>query len=79
MKNIVRDKAGCKILKLLGIDVSNVVEANIHIKVNNAITVDVTSFVKIDDEFVLNEDKTEIEIELKKYRLEEIKEDKNTE
>jgi len=73
MKTKATSKIGWEILKLLGIDIHNVFEADIHLNVKEPMTIDVKSFVRIDEEFVLNKAKTEIETELKKYRLEEIK------
>jgi len=67
------DKHGWKILELLGIDTKLAVEATIHIKVHDLLTVDVTHLVKVDGNFVLNEDETEIEKVLKRYEFKEIK------
>jgi len=76
MKKEGKKSVGSDILELLGIDISGVFEATIYIKANDDLKIDVKSFVKIDNEFVLNKDKNEIITELKKYHLIEIKEDK---
>ena len=73
MTEIAIDKHGWKILELLGIDTKNAVEAVIKIRVNDLLTVEVTHLVKIDNEFVLNEDETDIEKVLKRYELKERK------
>ena len=71
---IAIDKHGWKILELLGIDAKNAVEATIKIKVHDLMTVEVTHLVKVDGNFVLNEEETDLERELKKYEFKEIKE-----
>jgi len=68
------DKHGWKILELLGIDTKNAVEATIKIKVHNLMTVEVISLIKVDGNFVLNEDETDLKKVLKKYVFKEIKE-----
>ena len=74
MTEIAIDKHGWKILESLGIDTKNAVEAVIKIKLNDLLTVEVTSLVKIDGNFVLNKDETDIEKVLKRYKLKEVKE-----
>ena len=75
MTEIAIDKHGWKILELLGIDTKNAVEAVIKIRVNDLLTVEVTHLVKIDNEFVLNENETDIEKVLKRYEFKEIKDE----
>lgn len=69
------DKHGWKILELLGIDTTNAVGAVIKIKVNDLLTVEVTHLVKINGEFILNKEETDIESVLKRYELKEIKDE----
>ena len=75
MTEIAIDKHGWKILELLGIETKNAVKAVIKIKLNDLMTVEITHLVKIDGNFVLNKDETDIERVLKRYELKEIKDE----
>jgi len=69
------NQIGWEILQLLGVKDSNVVEAHIHIKVDDVIMIDILRQASSENgELVLTEDGKDIKTELKKYRLEEIEE-----
>ncbi len=71
---------GWEILKLLGVKDSHIVEAHIHIVTNDIVTIDIKRFATRENgKFILTEDEKDIKTELKKYRLEEIKEEKRPE
>ena len=73
MATVVSDQIGWEILKLLGVTDSHIVEAHIHIKINDLIRIDITRFAtKRNNELVLTEDGKDIKTELKKYCLKEI-------
>jgi len=74
MASTATDQVGHKILQLLGIKDEYIMEATIHIKANDIITAEVTHLVCVDDKFVLDEEETELETLLKKYKLVEIEE-----
>ena len=77
MTRAVDNEIGWEILQLLGVKDSHIVEATIHIKVNDITTIDIKRFATREDgQFILNKEKTDIETLLKKYRLEVIKEKK---
>jgi len=60
---------GLKVLKYLGIDVDYLKEAHIHIKANDIITVDVTTFVVEDNRYLTDENSGELKTLLKNYQL----------
>lgn len=68
---------GWEILKLLGVKDTYIVEAHINIVVGDIITIDIKRYATRENgELILTEDEKHIKTELKKYRLEEIKEEK---
>ena len=63
-----------KILKLFGIEDACVLKVDIHMAVDDIVTIDMTRYAtRADGELIRTEDEKEIVKELKKYRLEEIK------
>ena len=75
MTRAVDNEIGWEILQLLGVKDSHIVEATIHIKVNDITTIDIKRFATREDgKLILNKEKTDIKTILKRYRLEEIKE-----
>ena len=78
MASAVGNEIGVKILEILGVKDSHILEAHIHIVRDDVIIIDIKRLgTRENGEFVLTEDEQDIVTELKKYHLVEIKEEDN--
>jgi len=67
---------GKELLRLLGVEDTHIIEAHIHIVLNDIMTIDIKRHAtRKDGSIKLTDDEKDIKVELKKYRLEEIKEE----